>query len=219
MISFIFLLCTKTQTSSGPCIRVNIEFYRLVRRLHIIYFRETEYPTDLLLPALLSTFKKRNFTPVKHKRTAQVWVSREELLEYERALELDKILDDIGDEKPESASKRTTKTPALRSGSFATPASPVSVRTSSTFETPVKPQSVQPKSEWGADTFDFEHVELEEESVQQTRELKIKKHFGDWVYPRWQNFVLVEVGGVRPRPIGLERFDAGGLFGAKSKGY
>ena len=209
---FIFLLCRRSQTLPGPCIRVNIEFYRLVRRLHIIYFRETEHPTDLLLPALLSTFKKRNFTPVRHKRTAQVWFSRDELLEYERALELDKILDDIGEEKVKSASRRATKTPALRSESFAAPASPGSWRASST-------QSVQPKSDWGADTSVFEHIELEEEPIQQTRELKVKKHFGDWVYPRWQEFVLIEVGGVRPRPIGLERFDAGGSSDDTTIGY
>ena len=56
---------------------------------------------------------------------SQVWGSRKELLEYERALELDKFLDIVGEE---SLSKRETKTVTVRrfctappSGSICTP--------------------------------------------------------------------------------------------------
>jgi Fanconi-associated nuclease 1 len=197
---------------------VNIEFHRLVRRLHIIYFRETEHPTDILLPALLSTFKKRNFTPVTHKRTSKVWASRKELLQYERALELDKLLDEI---EEESVSKRATKTPAprIKRESFTTPVTPGSSRDFSTpLKTPIK-QSAKPKSDWNGETDIFESINLDEDVIQTTREQKIKKHFDDWVYPGWQELVAVEDEGVRPRPIGLERFDAGESSGKISTLY
>jgi Fanconi-associated nuclease 1 len=212
--NFFHFLLRSTQPLSGPCIRVNIDFHRLVRRLHIIYFRETEYPTEVLLPALLSTFKKRNFTPVTHKRTGQVWVSRKEFLEYERALELDKLLDDIGEEQRESVSKRASKTPTpRRRESATTPLTPGSGRGFSTpLNTPKSNnnrQTAQPKSDWDRDTSIFENIDLDEEIIHTTREQKIKMYFDDRVYPRWQELVSIEDGGVRPRPIGLERFDAG----------
>lgn len=200
---------------------MNIEFHRLVRRLHIIYFRETEHPTDVLLPALLSTFKKRNFTPVTHKRTSKVWASRTELLQYERALELDKLLDEM---EEESISKRATKTPAprMKRESFTTPVTPGSSRA---FSTPLKTpsnnnlQSTQPKSDRNPETNIFENIDLEEDVIQTTREQRIKKHFDDWVYPGWQELVAIEDEGVRPRPIGLERFDAGESSGEISTLY
>ena len=196
-----------TQSLSGSCVRVNSEFYRLVRRLHIIYFRETEYPTEFLLPALLSTFKKRNFTPVTHKRTSQVWGSRKDLLEYERALELDKFLDVVGEE---GLSKRETKTATVRrfytappSGSICTPPKTPGSSTNR--------QSAQPRLEWDSDRFILENIRLDE-AIQTTREQVIKMHFDDWVYPGWQELVAIEHDGVRPRPIGLERYDAGESF-------
>jgi len=187
---------------------VNIEFHRLVRRLHIIYFRETEHPIDVLLPALLSTFKKRNFTPVTHKRTSKVWASRKELLQYERALELDKLLDEMEEER---VLKRATKTPAprIKRESFTTPVTPGSSRDFSTplnFPSNNNLQSAQPKSDWNGEANIFENIE---DVVETTREQRIKNHFDDWVYPEWQELVAVEDEGVRPRPIGLERFDAG----------
>ena len=198
---------------------MNIEFYRLVRRLHIIYFRETEHPTDVLLPALLSTFRKRNFTPVTHERTSAVWASRTELLRYERALELDKLLDDI---EEETVLKRSTRTPTpKRRESFATPFTPGSSRG---FSTPLKlpsnddRQSAEPKADWDSDTTIFENTDLEE-TIQTTREQIIKRHFDNWVYPGWQELVAIEDEGVRPRPIGLERFDAGESAGGTSRHF
>jgi hypothetical protein len=137
-------------------------------------------------------------------------------LDYERALELDKLLEDIEEQKENS--KRATKTPALRRESFATPVTSASNRS---FSTPLKTpgsntnrQSSQPRSEWDADTSIFN---LDEEASRTTREQTVKKHFDDWVYPGWQDLVAVEDDGVRPRPIGLERFDAGESADGTSK--
>jgi hypothetical protein len=129
-------------------------------------------------------------------------------LEYERALELDKLLDDI-EEQRESVSKRATKTPAPGRESFTTPFTPDTGRD---FNTPLKTpgkntnrQSSQPN--WNGDTSIFESND--EGAIEGTREQKIKKHFEEWVYPGWQELVAIEDNGVRPRPIGMERFDAG----------
>ncbi len=164
---------------------------------------------DLLKPALLSKFKKRNYTPYKHNRTAETWVSREDLLEYERALELDDLLDAIMKEQAATASKRAAKTPSPQGRSLATPVTPSSTRD---FASPLKTpggisfrQSAPPV----LDVFEFAE---QQECLKLRKELVIKKHLEDWIYPTWQNYVTSEtVQGVRPRPIGLERFDPGNL--------
>jgi len=163
------------------------------------------------LPALLSTFKKRNYTPYTPSRTDQVWASREDLLEYERALELDKLLDDIMEEEPESVSTRATETPAYRRDSFATPVTPGFGRSHKTpLRTPGSVASRQLATP-GSDLDGSVEEPIQAEAViQLDKKDKIKQHFSDWMYHTWQNYVVEETQrGVRPRPIGLERFDPG----------
>ena len=133
------------------------------------------------------------------------------MLEYERALELDKLLDDIMEEEPESVSKRATETPANRRDSFATPVTPGFGRS---HMTPLRmPGSVAshqlatPGSELDGGVEESIQAEA---VIRLDKKDKIKQHFSDWMYQTWQNYVVEETQrGVRPRPIGLERFDPG----------
>ena len=153
--------------------------------------------------ALLSVFKKRNYTPYEHTR-ALIWESRDELLEYEQALGIDKLLDEILEEKTEVVAQRTTKTP----GKYVTPG-PTRNQTTP-LRTPGSVANVKcetPIADWGDDmttTGDVEPV------LEIKKGDKIKKHLEEWLFPKWLEYVAVEdARGVRVRPPGFERFDAG----------
>ena len=165
---------------------------------------------DLLKPALLSTFKKRNYTPYKHNRTAEAWASREDLLEYERALELDDLLDAIMKEQAPTALKRASKTPFPKGRSLATPVTPSST---CDFASPMKTPVCISFRQSAPPVLDVSEFAEQQEYVKLRKELVIKKHLEDWIYPTWQNYVASETEqGVRPRPIGLERFDPGNFL-------
>ncbi|KAF9532855.1 VRR-NUC domain-containing protein [Crepidotus variabilis] len=202
----------------GSCVRVNHDLYKLARRLHLICFRSTEHPTDLLQPALLSIFKKWNYPQYISKRTPDVWISREELLEYEQALELNALLDEILDEQNELVPKRTTKMPSVGLGrtSFVTPARGGDRSLTTPLKTPGSigsRQSATPVLGWGDNASVFDEPLHEEESMKVTRHRIMKQHFFEWIQPRWRDYVARDSElGVRPRDIGLERFDAGYVF-------
>lgn len=157
-----------------------------------------------MLPALLSNFKKRNYTPYKHTRT-KIWEDRVDLLEYELALELDKLLDDMMEEQPETVISRPTKTPKRK---VATPGAACSH--TNPLQTPSSGSNGQiktPKIDW-----DDEASVLDEEIrlVETKKEEKMKAQFQEWIYPKWSAYVTTEeTFGVRIRPPGFERFDAG----------
>jgi len=96
----------------GPCLRVNFDFLRLVRRIHLIYYRETTHPVSILLPGLLSRFKKRNFTAYEYKRSDTIWLTRRDFLEYEIALELEQVLEELLDPTNDQVVRLPTATPA-----------------------------------------------------------------------------------------------------------
>ncbi|KAG7448357.1 uncharacterized protein BT62DRAFT_767164 [Guyanagaster necrorhizus] len=81
----------------GKCIRLNYDFFQLVRRFSIIFYRSMHLPTDIFLPSLLSEFKKRIYPKYNATRTGQIWESRDAFLQYEEALyfeaELEAILE------------------------------------------------------------------------------------------------------------------------------
>ncbi|KAH9484539.1 Fanconi-associated nuclease 1-like protein [Psilocybe cubensis] len=208
----------------GKCVRVKHEFYRLVRRLHIICYRETEHPTALLLPALLTRFKKRDYTGYQYARSNNIWSSRDELLEYERALELNSILDELIDAIEDKSSRRSTKAPSVRAkDKFSTP---INTASGAPCTTPLKtPGSISnikasktpfvKKEEESEDEEDeSKGVEAEESPLSMvSKEEQIKKYLDEWIYPEWQNCInkrRAEIDNLRPP--GLERFESGHVF-------
>jgi len=95
----LYCLLDKTLIALGPCVKINPNLYWLVGRLHIIAYRGTEKPTRFCLPALLAGFKKWDFPEYRYERTAYIWPTREDLLEYEEALYLDVEMEDLASEK------------------------------------------------------------------------------------------------------------------------
>jgi len=91
----LYCLLDKTLISLGPCVKINPNLYWLIGRLHIIAYRGTEKPTKFCLPALLAGFKKWDFPEYRYERTAFIWPTREDLLEYEQALYLDVEMENL----------------------------------------------------------------------------------------------------------------------------
>lgn len=220
-IKFIIYPRTLTRPLTGKCVRVKHEFYRLVRRLHIICYRETEHPTALLLPALLTRFKKRDYTGYTCTRSNNVWSSRDELLAYERALELDSVLDDLIEAADEKSGRRNTKTPYIRvKDKFTTP---VNVDSGTSFTTPLKTPNnisnirasktpfVKTEEEMESEEHVPEDLDVEESPpIMINKEEQIKKYLEEWIYPEWQNCVdKRRAEGVKLKPPGLERFESG----------
>ena len=70
----------------GYYIVLNKSVVSLFRRIHVVYFRTSVYDPQLFVPAILVRCKKRNYVQYEHQRTKSIFHSREELLEYEKAL-------------------------------------------------------------------------------------------------------------------------------------
>ncbi|CAA7270985.1 unnamed protein product [Cyclocybe aegerita] len=204
----------------GKCVRVNFDFHRLVRRLDIICYRQPEHPTSLMLPALLSVFKKRNFTMYKPTRCSDIWSTRQEFLEYEMALELEMHLEEIIDPPPDPYAKKSPKTPAPRKSEFITPGPRASRSCTTPLKTPgtiVNNQALEQltvKLEDEAVQLEAAPVEeVETPVVEATKEEKVIDHLEKWILPRWTIYVSKECEReARIRPPGLERFDAGHVF-------
>ncbi|EIW84813.1 hypothetical protein CONPUDRAFT_79583 [Coniophora puteana RWD-64-598 SS2] len=83
----------------GRCVRVNEAFMLVVRRIHLIYFRMTHVTyrstPDLLTPALLAKFSKRNYAVTSDmcKRSKDIWKTRGDLLAFEEAVYLEAEID------------------------------------------------------------------------------------------------------------------------------
>ncbi|KAF9053139.1 hypothetical protein BJ165DRAFT_1339846 [Panaeolus papilionaceus] len=196
----------------GPCIRVNYDFYRLAHRLHIICYREMDRPTTLCLPELLSTFKKRHYTAVEHNRTTDIWRERQELLDYEKSLEINRRLDEELERVAQMKTAPANKTPApasISSGAIGTinkqttplrrPASTSNLK--SDRETPFMDVDVN------------EGRAASEVPAAVKKEEVLKGHLETWLLPKWQELVRAkDTEDYANRPPGLARFESGYVY-------
>lgn len=84
--------------------------FNLLQRINLVYFRVTEMESNaILLPLILSRSKKRKYPDYVATRTIEVFKSREHLVAYETALQLeadiDKALSEGGSTKVERVEK------------------------------------------------------------------------------------------------------------------
>ena len=80
---------------TGPCIRLVDKHVELFHRVHVVYFRSTEYNEKSLTTMILARIAKRNFPHYVVQRTVNVFGSRDSLLEYIEAIKYRKLVDDI----------------------------------------------------------------------------------------------------------------------------
>ncbi|KDQ61078.1 hypothetical protein JAAARDRAFT_571662 [Jaapia argillacea MUCL 33604] len=185
------------------CIRIRAPILDLFHRINIIYFRSTQHTTSLLLPSLLSFAKKRSYCERTYTRTPDIWNSRMEVLDYQRALKLEAEVDllfgtaVVGDGVGGRGRGSGSGTPGL---SAVASRMSVGSQIPSTQAMPIPTQGMM-MTQVGVGG-------EEQEEKQRVKNARAVKLLFEKVYDWWKRLVQTK-GEVDARPRGLERFDCG----------
>lgn len=76
----------KILSSVGPCIRLSIPALKLFERIHLVFYRSTEWTEKSLTTIILARISQRNFPLFIVSRSTNIFESRSVLLEFEAAL-------------------------------------------------------------------------------------------------------------------------------------
>ncbi|KAB8596099.1 hypothetical protein FH972_025808 [Carpinus fangiana] len=76
----------KILTETGPCIRLSLASFKLFERVHLVFYRSTEWTEKSLTTIILARIAKRNFPEYIVSRSANIFSSRPLLLEFEASL-------------------------------------------------------------------------------------------------------------------------------------
>jgi Fanconi-associated nuclease 1 len=85
----------KILSSTGPCIRLSLATLKLFERVHLVFYRSTEWTDKSLTTIILARISRRNFPDYIVSRSANIFPSRSELLEFEAALRTQFKVDNI----------------------------------------------------------------------------------------------------------------------------
>jgi fanconi-associated nuclease 1 len=90
----------KIMAGTGPCIRLSLATLKLFERVHLVFYRSTEWTDKSLTTIILAHISRRNFPEYIVSRSANIFPSRHDLLEFEAALRtqfrVDSILESNG---------------------------------------------------------------------------------------------------------------------------
>ncbi|GAB1311428.1 hypothetical protein MFIFM68171_01638 [Madurella fahalii] len=82
---------------TGPLIRLSEPIFKLFERVHLVFYRSTEWTEKSLTTIILAKIARRNFPEYIVCRSSNIFTSRRHLLEFELSMrkefELDKILE------------------------------------------------------------------------------------------------------------------------------
>lgn len=76
----------KILAETGPCIRLSLPTYKLFERVHLVFYRSTEWTEKSLTTIILARIARRNFPEYIVSRSANIFPSRSLLLEFEAAV-------------------------------------------------------------------------------------------------------------------------------------
>lgn len=79
----------------GPCIRLSPATFKLFERVHLVFYRSTEWTEKSLTTIILAKIARRNFPEYIVCRTSTIFASRAHLLEFGAALRLEADVDNI----------------------------------------------------------------------------------------------------------------------------
>lgn len=102
----------KVLSITGPCIRISEPTFNLFRRVHLIFYRSTEWTEKSLTTIILSKISRRNFADYLVCRTSNIFSTRSHVLEFEAAIKIDTEIDlalEGGDLPNEEAFRRVIK--------------------------------------------------------------------------------------------------------------
>ncbi|KAF2132809.1 hypothetical protein P153DRAFT_283454 [Dothidotthia symphoricarpi CBS 119687] len=90
----------KIMNETGPCIRLSSPALKLFERVHLVFYRSTEWTEKSLTTIILAKIARRNFPEFIVSRSANIFASRSLLLEYEASIRtqyrIDSILESAG---------------------------------------------------------------------------------------------------------------------------
>ena len=85
----------KILRSTGPCIRLSAAPLKLFERVHLVFYRSTEWTEKSLTTIILARISRRNFPEYIVSRSTNIFSSRNSLLEFEASLRLQFRVDNI----------------------------------------------------------------------------------------------------------------------------
>ena len=85
----------KIMAVTGPCIRLSLPTLKLFERVHLVFYRSTEWTDKSLTTIILARISRRNFPEYIVSRSANIFPSRSELLEFEAAIRTQFRVDNI----------------------------------------------------------------------------------------------------------------------------
>lgn len=80
---------------TGSCIRISPSVFKLFERVHLVFYRSTEWTEKSLTTIILAKISKRNFPHYIVDRTSNIFPHRRSLLEFEQAMRLEFEVDQI----------------------------------------------------------------------------------------------------------------------------
>lgn len=85
----------KIMETTGPCIRLSLPTLKLFERVHLVFYRSTEWTEKSLTTIILAKIARRNFSEYIVSRSASIFPSRSLLLEFEASLRTQFKIDNI----------------------------------------------------------------------------------------------------------------------------
>lgn len=89
------LFLDKVSAITGPCIRISPTTFKLFERVHLVFYRSTEWTENSLTTIILSKISRRNFANYLVGRTSNIFASRSHILKFEAAIRLEAEVDNI----------------------------------------------------------------------------------------------------------------------------
>lgn len=85
----------KILEETGPCIRLSLASFKLFERVHLVFYRSTEWTEKSLTTIILAQIARRNFPHYIVSRSATIFPSRSLLLEFEASLRTQFRIDNL----------------------------------------------------------------------------------------------------------------------------
>ena len=85
----------KIFASTGSCIRLSSAAFKLFERVHLVFYRSTEWTEKSLTTIILARISRRNFPDYIVSRSANIFSSRSALLEFEASIRTQFRIDSI----------------------------------------------------------------------------------------------------------------------------
>ncbi|KAF7192666.1 Fanconi-associated nuclease 1-like [Pseudocercospora fuligena] len=85
----------KIMAETGPCIRLSLPTLKLFERVHLVFYRSTEWTEKSLTTIILARIARRNFPEYIVSRSASIFPSRSILLEFEASVRTQFRVDNI----------------------------------------------------------------------------------------------------------------------------